>query len=353
MAKGMIRGRLQLRRRLRTTGQGWSAQLRTWFRWHGFRRGRPHGLPGRLVVSLTSYPPRFGNLGYVLRTLLSQSVVPDEVVLWIAHADAPRLPADIQCLRDKGLSIRFTDDLKSFKKIIPMIEACPEAFIATADDDIYYHSTWLEELATAWAGDPREIVFHRGHTITLGEDGRPRPYRQWRFQKIEEAVSRLSFPTGVGGVLYPPGSLDAQVTDRGAFLELCPNADDVWLYWMGRRAGSRYRHAGGRRRNWDSWPGSQHQSLHSTNRRENQNDAQIHRMIERFGFPPEHRESSRRPMTLHEHCPFAEQAQLLKNDPLPACCQATAPRVQRRADTPRRLCGAPPLGSTLRLTTEG
>jgi hypothetical protein len=285
VAKGMIRGRLQLRRRIRTTGRTWSDMLRTWIRWNRFRRGRPHGLPGKLVVSLTSYPPRFGSIVYTLRNLLSQSVAPDEVVLWIAHEDAPHLPASVLRLRENGLSLRFTDDLRSFKKIIPMIEACPDAFIVTADDDVYYQSTWLEELVSTWTGDWREIVFHRGHTINLDEDGLPLPYRQWQFQKIEEKVSTLSFPTGVGGVLYPPGALDPQVVDRNAFAELCPNNDDIWLYWMARRAGSRYRHVGNPRANWDSWPGAQQQSLYATNLRQNQNDPPIRRMIERFGFP--------------------------------------------------------------------
>ena len=288
----MIRGRLQLRRRIRKNGKAWSDMLRTWLRWQSFSQGRPHGLPGKLVVSLTSYPPRFASIAYTLRNLLSQSVAPDEVILWIAHDDASQLPAGILRLRDNGLSIRFCDDLKSFKKIIPTIEAHPDAFIVTADDDTYYHARWLEELVSTWTGDPREIVFQRGHTITLDEDGRPRPYRQWRFQSIENEASTLSFPTGVGGVLYPPGSLDPQVTDRAAFVDLCPDADDIWLYWMGRRAGSYYRYVGMRRRNWDGWPGSQQKALFVANRREDQNDTQIRRMIERFGFPSVVRETS-------------------------------------------------------------
>ena len=34
-----------------------------------YPRKRKHGLPGELVVSLTSYPPRYATLGLTLRSL--------------------------------------------------------------------------------------------------------------------------------------------------------------------------------------------------------------------------------------------------------------------------------------------
>lgn len=275
---------MAFRRRLREEATAYFAMLKTWMRWMQPRQPRPHDLPGKLVVSLTSYPRRYGCVPHVLRNLLSQSVAPDEIVLWIAHDDAPALSLPILRLRKYGLSIRFCGDLKSFKKIVPTLDAYPNVFIATADDDVYYHPTWLEELVSTWTGSHNEIVFHRGHTITLDEDGFPQPYRRWRFQKIEKKVSTLSFPTGIGGVLYPPGALDPQVTDVDTFTELCPYADDVWLYWMGRRAGSYYRHVGSSRE-MVNWPGSQIESLFATNWQENRNDTQISQMVKRFGFP--------------------------------------------------------------------
>jgi hypothetical protein len=72
------------------------------------------------------------------------------------------------------------------------------------------------------------------------------------------------FPTGVGGVLYPPGSLDPEVMNEGAALATCPSADDVWLYWMAKRAGTQWCQVGG---GFPQivWPGSQATSLLSEN----------------------------------------------------------------------------------------
>ena len=53
---------------------------------------RPHGLATELIVSLTSYPPRFAVLAKTLRSLIDQRVKPDRLVLWIAHDDTAQLP---------------------------------------------------------------------------------------------------------------------------------------------------------------------------------------------------------------------------------------------------------------------
>lgn len=199
-----------------------------------------HGLPAELVVSLTSYPPRFPTLVRTLRSLLSQSIRPDRVVLWIAHQDLAALPQEVLSLIPFGFEVRGCDDLRSFKKIIHSLEAWPDAYIVTADDDLYYEPQWLNTLVSGVAPGEKVIVCRRAHRPDLSK-----PYRDWQFDVITDGrVEDDLFPTGVGGVLYPPHSLHRDTIDR-RFMRLCPTADDVWLYWMGRKAGSKYRQLGG------------------------------------------------------------------------------------------------------------
>src|SRR5262245_38312569 len=82
-------------------------------RWR--RRGAqaPHALPAPLIVSLTSYPPRFHALASSLKCLLMQSVKPDLVVLWLAPADLNLLPARILALQRAGLCIETCPDTGS------------------------------------------------------------------------------------------------------------------------------------------------------------------------------------------------------------------------------------------------
>ncbi|WFP61753.1 acyltransferase family protein [Mesorhizobium sp. WSM4904] len=251
-------------------------------RWMARRQGRSHGLPQELVVSLTSYPKRYPSLALTLKCLLAQSVQADRTILWVAHEDFNALPDAVLDLQAAGLEIRTCRNIRSYKKIIPALAEFPTATIVTADDDVYYSGRWLEALV-ALARD-KTIVCHRAHAVKFDQYGDLAPYEKWHFDK--EADPRLLFPTGVGGVLYPPGSLSAEVTDEALFLKLCPNADDVWLFWMGRRAGSSYVKVP---RDWSpiAWTGTQETALHLTNVASRGNDDQIARIMRQFGFPGE------------------------------------------------------------------
>lgn len=252
-------------------------------RWKIGRSGRPHQLPGELIVSLTSYPARYATLALTLKCLLSQSVKADRTVLWIAHEDMGSLPTDVTDLAASGLEIRACKNNRSYKKIIPALAEFPRAFIATADDDVYYSRRWLEEMVLL-AGD-KTIVCHRAHMVMFDEAGAVAPYNEWIFD--EAAAPRIVFPTGVGGVLYAPNALAQEVLDEAEFMQFCPSADDVWLFWMGRRAGSKYVVAG---TDWSPipWEGTQASALYLTNVGQSANDQQISRMIGRYGSPFDH-----------------------------------------------------------------
>ena len=265
-----------------------------WLSWHRpkalsqLRRsklvsGEPHRLPGELVVSLTSYPPRYPTLHLTLRSLLAQRVRPDRLILWIAHHDMQPLPGEVRELERHGLEIRACDDLKSFKKLIPSLEAFPDAFIATADDDLYYPTDWLAELGEAWMAEP-SITCHRAHRLMRSSDGRIAPYLRWQVDVQDERAHRPSadlVPTGAGGIFYPPHSLDPRVTDRSEFERLCPHGDDLWFYWCARLAGTAIRKVGGRFQQI-TWPGSQEESLWEANR-QGRNDEMIGALVEEFG----------------------------------------------------------------------
>ena len=72
----------------------------------------------KLIVSLTSFPARFPYLHICLESLLTQSVKPDMIVLWIYKGDMNLLPEKVLKLRNRGVLIKpVDDDLKSYKKL--------------------------------------------------------------------------------------------------------------------------------------------------------------------------------------------------------------------------------------------
>lgn len=257
-------------------------RLRSWS--EGRFGGRPHGLPCPLVVSLTSHPPRFATLHLTLGALLAQTVRADATILWLGQGDAERLPPEVLALRAHGLEVRETRDLRSFTKVVPALLAFPDAAIATADDDLPYPGDWLEGLTAAARGDARAVPCHRAHRIVLA-DGRPAPYAAWTRNLPRPERGPLVFPTGVMGVLYPPGSLHEDAARPDLFQELCPTADDVWLWWMHRMAGRTAAKIGGRARVVD-WPGSQETALRAFNLAGDGNDRAVAAMTARYGLPP-------------------------------------------------------------------
>ena len=244
---------------------------------------KPHELIAPLIISLTSYPPRFSELPLTIKCLLSQSMAADRVILWIAHEDKNELTPAILNLQKEGLEIAYCENLRSYKKIIPTLKHYPECFIVTADDDLYYSPTWLAEMVQSYEGNPKEVICHRAHQICLGKNGLPLPYMKWEAETECLEASPLIFQTGGGGALYPPGIFHPDVQRTDLFAKLCPDGDDVWLYWMMRLNGGVARKIG-IRHDLYMWPSTRKSALFHKNIAGGGNDYCIQMMIEKYDF---------------------------------------------------------------------
>lgn len=249
---------------------------------------RLHGLYRPLVVTLTSYPPRFPHLGKTLRSLLDQTVAPDSVILWLAHADIDKLPGDVLALEAHGLEIRGCDDLRSYKKLIPALRDDPNRYFVTADDDVYYPPDWLAGLVESARAHPSEVIAWRAHIALLDEDGGFLPYRKWILAtdrtRVTDPAQRL-FPTGVGGILYPPHCFAGDIDREDLFLALAPHGDDIWFFWQARAGGTQYRRVPA----WFDiveWPSTQGVALYENNMMGDGNDRQIAAVAAHYGPVP-------------------------------------------------------------------
>ncbi len=188
-----------------------------------------------LVVSMTSYPERMKDIHYAIYSVFNQSVLPDKFILWLAESEFPNkeldIPSTVLQFKRYGLEIRFTDAIRSFKKLCPALQEFPKSILVSADDDIYYPNTWLEDMYKTYKNSPTMICAHRIHKVKVinGEIG---AYDSWDKCIIDNKGSFYNFPTSVGGVLYPPNSLYFDSIKKDLFLKLCPHQDDVWVWAM-------------------------------------------------------------------------------------------------------------------------
>ncbi len=190
----------------------------------------------KLIVTLTSFPERMYDIHFTIYSLLNQSLKPDAVILWLAPSQFPNgendIPEAVLKLKDNGLTIKWCEDLRSYKKLIPALKEFPKDILVTADDDIFYPINWLELLYAGYLRDPKSVQCHRGHRLQFDKDGNILPYKKWKHRINHDIASFHNFFTGAGGVLYPPHTLYRDIADVKLFQKLAPNADDIWFWAM-------------------------------------------------------------------------------------------------------------------------
>lgn len=238
-----------------------------------------------LIISLTSIPSRINKLWICTESLLRQSYKPNRIILWLSE-DQFRdklLPDELIKQQQRGLEIKYCDDLKSYKKYYYTLQENPKAIIVTVDDDMFYPSNMLKRLISIHNKYPKEIICHRAHKILFNKDGSMKKYMDWEWESFNfKGPSHLLLQTGVSGVLYPPESLHHDALNKEKFMKLCPKADDIWLKVMAMLNGTKVRKVSSFSRNFIPIEGSQDESLWNYNINDGGNDEQFKKIIKEY-----------------------------------------------------------------------
>lgn len=228
---------------LKSKGRKKILNLRTYF-WNIFfnlnipgKLNATNNTSNKLIVSLTSYPPRFKTLHLCLKSLFRQSQKPDKIILNLSSDIAlENIPKKILRLQKYGLEIyRECKDIKPHKKYLYTMTRFPNAVVVTADDDVLYPYHWLKSLYKSYLEHPNCISARRVHKIQRNLNGEATPYASWIHEctSVTEPSADL-LAVGVGGVLYPPHlfNLNADYFNMELIKKYCLNADDIWLKFI-------------------------------------------------------------------------------------------------------------------------
>lgn len=188
----------------------------------------------KIVVSLTSFPERIPTVIKCLSTVLNQTLKPDIVVLWLAVEQFPNkendLPDELLCLKNYGLTIKWCENIRSYKKLIPSLKEYPDDIIITLDDDTCYAPDTIETLYNSYLRHPNDVHAHRCGRIKVKNNNICRIPTSYLFDKDYSEASFLNRLTGHAGVLYPPHVFPDAIFD--GFMDILPTHDDVWFWAM-------------------------------------------------------------------------------------------------------------------------
>lgn len=239
-----------------------------------------------LIVSLTTYGVRLPRVYMVIESLMNQTVKADRIILWIDQdeIDYDELPEMLKMQVKRGLEVRFCENLKSYKKLIPSLKTFPEAVIITVDDDIIFPVDHIEILYNSYLKDRGSVHCFRAFKMSLNKNKTGlNPYQNWGGE-ISQGHGHFIFPTGGAGCLYPPNCFAPEVMDINLFTELCPNEDDAWFKFMALKNGFQCKvvSISMPAKAFMFLPGSQDNALFYSNLRGGQSDIQIKKILGRF-----------------------------------------------------------------------
>ncbi|WP_270804868.1 hypothetical protein [Aeromonas sp. QDB66] len=184
-----------------------------------------------LVVSLTTYSDRIFDVHLVIESIGRQTVKPSRIILWLDENEftIENLPPALRNMLNRGLEIYFCENIRSYKKIIPLLNMSLEHEIITIDDDVLYPYRFIEFICIEKKSNKNTVLCFRAHRIKLSDNGNVLPYLDWEIDTSDISPSFNIFPTGNYGVYYPRSAFSDLVLDKELFLKLAPTADDVWL----------------------------------------------------------------------------------------------------------------------------
>lgn len=244
----------------------------------------------KVVVSLTSFPPRFANIHLTLKSLLLQTEKPDKIIVYLgSDSSREQFTKEMLVLEQYGVEYHIDSkrNLKSHKKYFYAMQEFPNDVVVTADDDVYYPSNWLSSLLKSYRKFPKAVSARRVHLMK--KNGKELAfYNYW-----EDQCRRVKLPsfsliaTGCSGILYPPHCLKSEAFDEKIFMELCFEADDIWLKCMEVLNEIPVVWA----KNWEVDPidaaDSTNGTLSSLNVDYRKNDAYLHNVMDYFKIPVE------------------------------------------------------------------
>lgn len=200
-----------------------------------------NGLPDTgIVISLTTHGTRIHTVCLAIESVFQQTYKPDRVVLYLGDEEFSHqpLPIALQRQMERGLEIRYVEDIGPHTKLIPALREFPEASVITIDDDCLYPFNMIERLVRLHEAYPGTVCCSQSLIMAKDGSGELMPYKSFKTcSPGKDLLSDSLLAEGYGGILYPPHVMPEEVFDVNLLKKLSPHADDIWFKAMELLAG--------------------------------------------------------------------------------------------------------------------
>ena len=196
---------------------------------------------------MTSYPARIGYVKTVLESLLNQNTPHElyKIVLVLAIPEFPNresdLPKDLLYFIANNMNmieiLWYPKNIRSHKKLMPVLKKYPNNPILVSDDDVYRPYWWVRMYVEDHIKYPNDIIFGASSWYFGGN------YKLIRFNQfickdsgnlnnLPSQVFKAAKPAnGLGGTLYPVGTFtDPRFFDEDLMMKLTPTSDESWQF---------------------------------------------------------------------------------------------------------------------------
>lgn len=190
-----------------------------------------------LVISLTSFPKRIKNTHRAIKSILRQSIQPENLILWLTYAEFsknPKIPHKLLKLEKFGLQIKFVDEnFGPHNKYIHTLKNYSDWTIITFDDDVLYPKDIVKNLIQGYKNSTEKkiIISSQTRTINFNNDGSASNYSEWPHTK-ERLISKKLVHLSVYGVLFPAKSITLPADKQFSFKNTSIGNDDFWLKFV-------------------------------------------------------------------------------------------------------------------------
>ena len=197
----------------------------------------------QLIVALTTWPPRFGTVSKTLESLVKASEgLNCHIVLVISEEDRFLAPLTFDALnlmhKHKIELILDKGNIRSHKKLVPVLEKYPNNDILICDDDKIYDEDFIRNFLEDHEKYPNDVIVGGSFfNLKINDDNTfvcENNDSECVFHNTHEPyeVLHIAKPAnGCFGTYYPKHTFtDERFFDRKAMMELSEFSDEDWHY---------------------------------------------------------------------------------------------------------------------------